>query len=162
MYRPVRCLQTAGIALWVVVGFLLASSGLAQAQAQIVHSKNQGVAACIGGGATASINNAIDQQAGDAAIAQIAQQGHCFNLDPTVPFSVVRTIHVDGPNGGTDQVIGEVKLQNGTRSRFYLNADDVDPTPSNNAADYADPRPAAPADFGTQPFDPSKIPPPAQ
>jgi hypothetical protein len=49
-------------------------------------------------------------------------------------------------------------LQDGSRTRFYLNQSDIDQDAP------ADPNPAAPApaDFGTSFFDPSKIPPPAQ
>ncbi len=130
------------------------------AQAQIVHSKNQGVAACSNAEATSNINSAITAKAGDGTIQDIAQQGHCFNLDPNVGFNVVQSVHVDGPNGGTDQVIGEVTLQDGSRTRFYLNKQDIDPNPSTDPNDSADPRPPAPADFGAAAFDPSKIPPP--
>jgi hypothetical protein len=142
--------------LLLIVPLLLAAGGVAQAQ--LVHSKNQGVAACSGAQATASINGAIEQKADNGAIEQIAQQGHCFNLDPEVGFSVVKTIQVNG----TDQVVGEVTLQDGSRTRFYLNKDDIDPNPSTDPNANADPRPPAPADFGTSLFDPSKIPPPAQ
>ncbi len=142
----------------IVSALLLSASG-GIAEAQLVHSKNQGVAACSGAQATASINGAIAAKADDGAIQQIAQQGHCFNLDPSVGFSVVRQVHVDGPNGGTEQVVGEVTLQDGSRSRFYLNQGDIDPNPSTDPSDYADPRPPAPADFGQYIFDPSKIPP---
>ncbi len=76
--------------------FLLAA-GAGLAQAQTVYSKNAGVAACTNATATANINGAIEQKAGDGSIQQIAQEGHCFNLDPKVGFSVVRTVHVDGP-----------------------------------------------------------------
>ena len=142
--------------LLLIIPILLAFGGVAQAQ--LVHSKNQGVAACSGAQATASINGAIEQKAGDGAIEQIAQQGHCFNLDPNVGFSVVKTVQVNG----TDQVVGEVTLQDGSRTRFYLNKDDIDPNPSTDPNDSANPRPPAPADFGTSLFDPSLIPPPPQ
>jgi len=142
----------------VAAAVLLSLSG-GTAEAQLVHSKNMGVAACSGAQATASINSAIAAKSDDGQIQQIAQQGHCFNLDPSVGFSVVRQVHVDGPNGGTEQVIGEVTLQDGSRTRFYLNQGDIDPTPSTNPSDYANPRPPAPADFGRYFFDPSKIPP---
>ena len=130
------------------------------AEAQIAHSKNQGVAACSNAEATSNINSAITAKAGDGTIQDIAQQGHCFNLDPNVGFNVVQSVHVDGPNGGTDQVIGDVTLQDGSRTRFYLNKQDIDPNPSTDPNDSADPRPPAPADFGAAVFDPSKIPPP--
>jgi hypothetical protein len=64
---------------------------------------------------------------------------------------------MDGPDGGTDQVVGEVTLQDGSRSRFYINKNDID----QSSAD-PNPRAPAPADFGYSSFDPSKIPPPAQ
>jgi hypothetical protein len=141
----------------VAAAFLMLLAG-GPAWAQTVHSKNQGVAACSNATATANINGAIQQKSGDGQIQQIAQQGHCFNLDPSVGFSVVKTVHVDGPDGGTDQVVGQVTLQDGSRTRFYLNQSDIDQDAP------ADPNPAAPApaDFGTSFFDPSKIPPPAQ
>ena len=142
-----------------VASALLWSASGGTAEAQVAHSKNLGVAACSGAQATASINGAITAKAGDGAIEQIAQEGHCFNLDPSVGFSVVRQVHVDGPNGGTDQVIGEVTLQDGSRTRFYLNSSDIDQNPSTDPNDSADPRPPAPSDFGTTLFDPSKIPP---
>ena len=145
----------------IVSALLLSASGDI-AEAQIAHSKNQGVAACSNAEATSNINSAITAKAGDGTIQDIAQQGHCFNLDPTVGFNVVQSVHVDGPNGGTDQVIGEVKLQDGSRTRFYLNKGDIDPNPSTDPNDSADPRPPAPADFGASPFDPSKIPPAPQ
>jgi hypothetical protein len=138
---------------------LLLAAGLVPAEAQTLHSKNEGVAACSNATATANINGAIVQKSGDGAIQQIAQQGHCFNLDPSVGFSVVKTIHIDGPDGGTDQVVGEVTLQDGSRSRFYINKDDID---QNSPDPYANPTPPTPAEFGTSLFDPSKIPPPAQ
>jgi hypothetical protein len=162
MYAAAKLSRLAASLLAVALLLLAVAPGLAEAQTQIVHSRNEGVAACLGATATANINSAIQQKAGDDAIGQVAQEGHCFNVSPDVGIKVVKTIHVDGPNGGTDQVLGEVKLQDGSLSRFYMNAQDIDPTPSTNAADYADPRPAAPADFGAAPFDPSKIPPPAQ
>ncbi len=155
-------------AIWRLAGCGLAAAFIflalapRPAEAQVVHSRNEGVAACLGAAATANINSAIQQKAGDEAINQVAQEGHCFNVNPDVGITVVRTIHVDGPNGGTDQVLGEVTLQDGSRSRFYMNAQDIDPNPPANPSDYADPRPPAPADFGASPFDPSKIPPPAQ
>jgi hypothetical protein len=130
------------------------------AQAQTFHSKNEGVAACSNATATANINGAITQKAGNGVIQQIAQQGHCFNLDPGVGFSVVKTVHVDGPDGGADQVIGQVTLQDGSRTRFYLNQSDIDPNPPTDPSVI--PGSPAPADFGTSFFDPSKIPPPAQ
>ncbi len=144
----------------VVPALLLVFAGIAEAQ--VAHSRNQGVAACGNAEATSNINSAITAKAGDGTIQDIARQGHCFNLDPNVGFNVVRSVHVDGPNGGTDQVIGEVTLQDGSRSRFYLNKDDINPNPSTDPNDSADPRPPAPADFGAAVFDPSKIPPPAQ
>jgi hypothetical protein len=134
---------------------LLTASGAVQAQT--FHSKNEGVAACSNATATANINGAIQQKSGDGQIHQVAQQGHCFNLAPDVGFSVVRTVHIDGPGGGTDQVIGEVTLQDGSQTRFYLNKSDID----QNAPADPNPAPVAPADFGTSFFDPSKIPPPA-
>lgn len=145
----------------IVLALLLPASG-SGALAQVAHSKNQGVAACSNAEATLNINSAITAKAGDGTIQDIAQQGHCFNLNPNVGFSVVQSVHVDGPNGGTDQVIGEVTLQDGSRTRFYLNKGDIDPNPSTDPNDSADPRPPAPADFGVAPFDPSKIPPAPQ
>ena len=139
--------------------FLLLA-GAIPAEAQTVYSKNAGVAACTNATATANINGAIEQKAADGSIQQIAQEGHCFNLDPKVGFSVVRTVHVDGPGGGTDQVIGQVTLQDGSQTRFYLNKDDIDPNPPTDPTIV--PGAPAPADFGTSFFDPSKIPPPAQ
>jgi hypothetical protein len=162
MYAAAKLLRLTGSLLVAAFALLAMVPGRAEAQTQIVHSRNEGVAACLGATATANINSAIQQKAGDDAINQVTQEGHCFNVPPDVGISVVKTIHVDGPNGGTDQVLGEVKLQNGTRSRFYMNAQDIDPNPPANPSDYADPRPAAPADFGVAPFDPSKIPPPSQ
>jgi hypothetical protein len=162
MHRAARLLRLAGSVLVAVFALLMMAPGPTQAQTQIVHSKNEGVAACLGATATANINSAIQQKAGDDAINEVSQQGHCFNVSPDVGISVVKTIHVDGPNGGTDQVLGEVTLQDGSRSRFYMNQQDIDPNPPTNPADYANPRPPAPADFGVAPFDPSKIPPPAQ
>ena len=157
MERASRVMRLAACAVAAALAVLAAPD---VAHAQLVHSKNGGVAACKGSVATSSINSAIEEKAGDAAIQEVAVEGHCFNVDPDVGFSVVKTFHVDGPNGGSDQVVGEITLQDGSRSRFYVNKDDIDPTPSNNPADYADPPPPAPADFGTAPFDPSKIPPP--
>jgi len=137
---------------------LLAANGAVQAQTY--HSRNEGVAACSNATATANINGAIQEKAAGGAIQQIAQQGHCFNLDPSVGFSVVKTVHVGGPDGGTDQVIGQVTLQDGSRTRFYLNQSDIDPNPPTDPSVV--PGAPAPADFGTSFFDPSKIPPPAQ
>ena len=155
--------MTSRLRLGLFAGALLLLPALCgTAEAQVAHSKNQGVAACSNAEATLNINSAITAKAGDGTIQDIAQQGHCFNLDPNVGFSVVRSVHVDGPNGGTDQVIGEVTLQDGSRTRFYLNKEDINPNPSTDPNDSADPRPPAPADFGAAIFDPSKIPPPAQ
>src|SRR5471032_363407 len=147
-----------GLAAAVAAFLMLLAGG--PAWAQTVHSKNQGVAACSNATATANINGAIQQKSGDGQIQQIAQQGHCFNLDPSVGFSVVKTVHVDGPDGGTDQVIGQVTLQDGSRTRFYLNQSDIDPNPPTDPSVVSGA--PAPADFGTSFFDPSKIPPPAQ
>ena len=155
-----RATSLMKLATWAMVAAFVVLAAPEVAQAQLVHSKNAGVAACKGSVATSSINSAIEEKAGDAAIQEVALAGHCFNVDPDVGFSVVKTYHVDGPNGGSDQVLGEVTLQDGSRSRFYINKADIDPTPSSNPADYADPPPPAPAEFGTAPFDPSKIPPP--
>jgi hypothetical protein len=140
-----------GIRYWGIAAaalvWLASSSGAADAQA-LSHAKGGGVVACITATASVSINEALDQKAGRSVVRQIAFEGHCTPLPPAIGFRIVKPVQLETSSGSVDAVIGEVKLQDGSRSRFYVMKDDIATSTPYDPNDYADPSPAVPLDFG--------------
>jgi len=59
-------------------------------------------------------------------------------------FRIVKPVQLETSLGSIDAVIGEVKLQDGSRSRFYVMRDDIATSTPYDPNDYADPSPAVP------------------
>ena len=110
----------------------------AQAQDALSYSNNANVVVCAHAMSTATMKNLIDQKADQASIDQLAAVAHCTSLPPDVGFRTVKSVQVDLPTGTVDEVVGEVTLNDGSRSRFYVMKQDI-ATPASTTAPAAAP-----------------------
>jgi hypothetical protein len=99
----------------------------ASAQAQDVGYAKQGTVVCVHPMATVSMKAAIDQKADQSQIDKIANEGFCTPLAADVPFREVKPVQVTLPSGTVDEIVGEVTLSDGSRSRFYILKNDIAP-----------------------------------
>jgi hypothetical protein len=100
---------------------------VASAQAQDVGYAKEGTVVCVHPMATVSMKAAIDQKADQSQIDKIANEGFCTPLAADVPFRQVKPVQVTSPNGPIDEIVGEVTLSDGSRSRFYILKNDIAP-----------------------------------
>lgn len=119
---------SGGIRIWglvVVLPFLACFAFGAQAQ-ESGYAK-EGTVVCVHPLATVSMKAALDDKADQSEIDKIANEGACRTLPPDVSFREVKPVQVTLPSGTVDEVIGEVTLSDGSRSRFYILKDDIAP-----------------------------------
>jgi hypothetical protein len=112
------------------------------------HTSGTGAVACTHSGPTAAMKSALDNKADPNVVNQLAQQDHCIPIPPDVGFRVVKNVQINTPDGSVDEVVGEVTLPDGSRSRFYVMKSDIDTTTPPTAADTANANAPVSSDFG--------------
>ncbi len=122
--------QRSGSRIWpwsglAALSMLACALGTAQAQDALSYTNSANVVACAHAISTATMKSAIDNKADPAYIDQLAKVAHCTPLPPDVGFRIVKPVQVELPTGTVDEVIGEVTLQDGSRSRFYVMKQDI-------------------------------------
>lgn len=103
--------------------------GAAQAQEALSYSNSKNVVVCAHATSTATMKDAIDNKADPGFIDHLAAVAHCTTLPPDVGFRTVKSVQVVLPTGTVDEVVGEVTLQDGSRSQFYVMKQDIATTP---------------------------------